>query len=216
MRYEIIPSGLDYVNTNARIIVVGKTPGSNQMATRIDNLSPKEVKKTRAFAGTIRTNLVKMLDYIGINRFLGIESCITLWVIDYEKYADFTSILKNCVKDTKKTKNPFISSIPRNMEKYPEIESEYKEGFAADCSKYINAKLWIALGSDVEQILQALQKAGVISSESIILTIPHPSGANAGRIAAFLGENVNAGTAENKARAYAQVCLQQMDALNKA
>ena len=183
------------------------------MSAEVEGLSPKEVKKTRAFAGGIRKNLVKMLDYIGINKFLGIDCCITLWGEDYEQNADFTSILKNCVMDTRNQRNPFISSIPLPMEKYPEIEEEFKKGFASDCREYSNAEIWVALGPDVETILKSLQDSGIISTESIILSIPHPSGANAGRVAAFLGQNDREGKAENRAREQAVICKDQMKRL---
>lgn len=110
---------------------------------------------------------------------------------------------------------PFISSIPLPMEKYPEIAEEFENGFYRDCSEYSNAILWFALGSDVEAILRSLQECGKIRADAIILSIPHPSGANAGRIAAFLGTNAKDGKAENKAREQAAECHAKMKALRE-
>ena len=212
MSYMIIPSDLDFVNKNAKVVIVGISPGRNQMNTEIKGLSPEEAKKTRSFAGSIRNNLVEMLDYIGINKYLGIDSCMTLWGEDYEQNADFTSVLKGCVMDTKK--NTFISSIPLPMKNYPEIEEEFNKGFARDCSDYSDVLIWVALGDTVETILKELQDSGKIKAESIILNIPHPSGVNAGKIKAFLGQNDKEGTSYNNAREKAIKCKEKMKRLS--
>ena len=60
-----------------------------------------------------------------------------------------------------------------------------KTGFAGDCSSYSKALLFVAMGDGVGTVLEHLKNEGVIAAD--IVVIPHPSGANNGRIAIFLG-----------------------------
>src|SRR5438876_9496719 len=81
----------DYVNPRAKVVVVGITPGFTQMdiAYRVarqallDGLSPLEVCKRvdsyASFAGTMRINLVAMLNGIGLPEALDIETSASLF-----------------------------------------------------------------------------------------------------------------------------------------
>lgn len=168
----------DYVNPEARVVIVGITPGKSQLEKSRENLSKKEIKRINAFAGNMRLNLIAMLDHVGINRLLGIESCKSLWEADFDK-VEMTSLLKEATfykgkmfKDTK-----LIS-------KSPKLQEMLKNGFVKDCISYTKAKLFVALGPNVLDVLNDLKEGGVINVP--IIAIPHPSGANAGRVAAFL------------------------------
>ena len=66
------------------MVIVGITPGNSQLKGECIDLDKREVKRINAFADSMRPNLVKMLDFIGVNILLGIESCRTLWEENFD------------------------------------------------------------------------------------------------------------------------------------
>ncbi len=81
---EIYYAPFDYINLDASIIIVGITPGWSQMEksfktiikelTKNNNFSLglKKVKSECSFAGSMRNNLIKMLDDLEVDRKLNI------------------------------------------------------------------------------------------------------------------------------------------------
>src|SRR5689334_17234620 len=81
----------DYVNPAARVVVVGISPGfvqwKNAMRAAQHGLREglplaallRAAKYTGAFSGAIRPNLVALLDSVGLQRWLGIASCASLF-----------------------------------------------------------------------------------------------------------------------------------------
>jgi hypothetical protein len=81
----------DWVNTSAKVMLVGITPGLHQATAALtearrslaDGLSPEEALRRAdavgSFSGPMRTNLVTMLDGIGLADALGIESTAQLF-----------------------------------------------------------------------------------------------------------------------------------------
>lgn len=72
-------AGFDYTNPEAEVVIVGITPGNNQLISSREGKSLKEIKRENAFAGNMRPNLIRMLDHVGVNRLLHIDSCCSLW-----------------------------------------------------------------------------------------------------------------------------------------
>jgi len=190
-----------YVNKDARVVLVGITPGNTQLQGNRAGKSPREIKRENAFAGGMRKNLVRMLDCIGINGVLGISTCATLWDYDFDK-VEMTSLLKDATYYKGKMFNN-ASAIFRSVK----LTQALNDGFAKDCRKYTSAVAFVALGDGVGSVLSKLKSDGVIHCE--VITIPHPSGANAGRVAIFLGQkDPSAGdAAENHAREQYQTAM---------
>ena len=84
----------DYVNPAARVVIVGITPGNSQLQGTREGLDSREIKRKYAFAGSMRPKMIEMLDHIGVNRLLNIETCQTLWDGDFDK-VEMTSLLKD-------------------------------------------------------------------------------------------------------------------------
>ncbi len=76
-RLTVVYAPFDYINRSARVVLVGVTPGWTQMhSSYVEARSGIEegkdtdailrrVKRVAAFSGSLRTNLVSMLDGIG-------------------------------------------------------------------------------------------------------------------------------------------------------
>ena len=74
---KIYYAPFDYVNFKAKIMIVGITPGLQQMLQSFqvinDGKSLKEVKDLSSFKGSMRTTLIKYLDELKINKKLKIK-----------------------------------------------------------------------------------------------------------------------------------------------
>ena len=184
-------SPFDYINTQAKIVIVGITPGTQQATNALikahDVLlsggsvhqAKFEAKVFASFSGTMRGNLIEMLDYIGIHRVLNIASSNELFD-DTSNLAHFTSVLRYPVLFNGKNYNGTPSMIST-----PFLQNQLNKWFRTECQSLPNA-IYIPLGPKVTEALQWLVKEGDLNTDKVIDGIPHPSGANAERINYFL------------------------------
>jgi hypothetical protein len=136
-------------------------------------------KQTGAFAGAMRPNLIGLLDHIGLHRWLGLASCDALFN-SAGHLVQTTSILRHPLfvdgKNYNGTPNMVRSSFLR-----AQIEAHFAEEARA-----LEKAVFVPLGAKVSEGLDWLAQRGVIPAERILHGLPHPSGANAERIAYFL------------------------------
>lgn len=178
------PTGFDYVNKEAEVVIVGITPGNSQLKDSREGMELREIKRKNAFAGSMRPNLVKMLDYVGVNCLLGIETCKTLWEEDFDK-VEMTSLLKEATYIVRKNGKKDMFKEVNLIAKSEKLTKMLESGFVKDCGSYNKAKLFIACGPKVYDKLQELKAEGIINAP--VIGIAHPSGANLGRISCYLG-----------------------------
>ncbi|MBR4654471.1 MAG: hypothetical protein IKO72_14015 [Kiritimatiellae bacterium] len=188
------PAGMDYVNPRAKVVIVGITPGNSQTKKPRDGKSKKEIKRENAFMGGMRNRLVKMLDAIGVNKFLDIKTCDTLWSDDFDK-VQMTSLLRDATSYRGKMYNGKPSILDTPM-----LRMALMDGFVKhDCRKCSAAELYVALGPTVEKVLAWLKAEGKLTAP--IVTIPHASGLNRERVAVFLKERTPKATDISELRA---------------
>jgi hypothetical protein len=182
----------DHVNPDARVVLVGITPGRQQavqallearrhlMSGRALEDVAKAAKETASFAGPMRTSLVDMLDHIGLQRWLGIGSTAEL----FGRRADlvhYTSALRYPVY----LNGDNYSGSP-NMIRQPLLRRSIETYLAAEVRALPRA-VWIPLGPAPASALALLAAEGHLDPRQILDGLPHPSGANGERIAYFLG-----------------------------
>jgi hypothetical protein len=182
----------DYVNSGAKIVIVGITPGRTQAANAIEALQSeftrskdwdkalKSAKVYASFSGPMRANLVAMLDFIGVNTLLWLQSTARLFE-DRSDLAHFTSALRYPVFVDGKDYSGAPSMVA-NAWLRPMVE----RWFGAEAAALRNA-LFVPLGPKVEEALGHLVSRGILSADRVVAGLPHPSGANAERISYFLG-----------------------------
>ena len=136
-------------------------------------------KAMASFAGPMRLNLISMLDTIGIPDRLGIHSTAELWA-SRNDLVQFTSVLRYPVFET--DENFGGNGLMRSRFLVAQVES----WFATEAQSLRNA-LFIPLGPAVLSVCTHLLTKGVIKENQILRGLPHPSGANAERIAYFMG-----------------------------
>jgi hypothetical protein len=190
-RIDIAYFPVGRVNVDAQVVIVGLTPGRQQMrnaliearrclragCSQADTLAA--VKVVASFSGPMRAPLVDMLDSIGINRLLGLQSTASLWD-DAARLAHFTSVLRFPVfidgKNYTGTPSMFTTPLLR----------EQLTDFAAQGATLRQA-IFVPLGQSVSRALEFAAERSGLDSNRVLVGLPHPSGANNERIAFFLG-----------------------------
>lgn len=133
----------------------------------------------------MRPNLISVLNYIGANHLLGIESCRSLWDDDFDE-VDMTSLLKEATYELKKDGSKIMFNDAKKIANSEKLTRMLEEGFVKDCTKYENDVLYVACGPGLYNMLKKFQTEGRIRGE--VVGISHPSGANTGRIQCYLGK----------------------------
>ncbi len=177
----------EIVNKNAKIFLVGITPGWSQThiayqtaKEAIESHLPeeqikKECKRNSRFAGSMRKNLIEMLDDLNLNQYLGITSCIQLFN-EREILLHTTSVIPYPVFI--KGKN-YTGSNPKILEH--KVLSSFVRKYFYEEVKLLPKAFYIPLGKAVEEILECMVQENILKSEQCLFGFPHPSGANGHR-----------------------------------
>lgn len=128
----------------------------------------------------MRPNLVGLLDCVGVNRWLGIRTCDEFFGVAAH-LVQTTSVLRNPVF----VKGENYNGTP-NMTRHPLLRAQLLEHFGEDAKALPNA-VFVSLGDKVAEALHFVSDQGLLDRSRILDGLPHPSGANAERIAYFLG-----------------------------
>ena len=183
----------DHMNPTARIAIVGLTPGLQQArnalsaaraalrrgASVID--AAAEAKVFASFSGPMRANLVAMLDQIGVARHLELASTALLWS-ERADLVHFTSALRYpvFVDGENWSGRPDALRIPSMR--------DWLLTYLGEELRSLHGALLVPLGPKVSALLNYLANQGIVDRSTILDGLPHPSGANAERIAYFLGQ----------------------------
>lgn len=140
----------------------------------------KECKRNSRFAGSMKRNLIEMLDELNLNKKLAIDSCSELFEAK-DELLHTTSIIPYPVFINNKN---YTGSNPKILD--DEVLYSYtKKYFYKEVKKMQNA-LIIPLGKAVEEVLEFMIDEGFIKKEQCLFGFPHPSGANGHRKKQFV------------------------------
>ena len=183
----------EFVNEDARIVLVGITPGKQQMLNALREArhqldlgrSDRDVlmaaKHVGGFSGEIRTHLVNLLDHIGIQHWLSISSCAELFGSS-ASLVQTASVLRNPVFFRRGDYNG-TPKIVRN-----ELLKEHLLSHFAKDIPALSKAVFIPLGKPVVDALAFLAEEGVLDPKRVLFGLPHPSPQNIERIKYFLGQ----------------------------
>ena len=136
------------------------------------NLIKQQCKINSRFAGSMRNNLIEMLDEHSLNWKLHIDSCSEPF--EEKDYLHHTTlIIPYPVFINNKNYTGSNSKIMDNEVLY----SFVKKHFYNEIEELSNT-LIIPLGKVVEEVLEQMIKENSIKKEQCLLGFPHPSGAN--------------------------------------
>jgi len=181
----------EWVNNAARVALVGITPGFTQMQlayeTARDGLENgdthsdvlRAVERTASFAGTMRANLTRMLDELGLPALLGIEGTARLFA-ERDDLLHSTSALRDPVFVQGRN---YTGSAPA-IDATPMLVEKIVTGLGPELAQVPDAVV-IPLGGAVERALRLLVIKGTLDADRCCFGFPHPSGANGHRTRIF-------------------------------
>ena len=182
----------EYLNSQAKVFIIGITPGFQQMSTAISTARKElelgtdieeiqyKCKVAGRFSGGLRKNIISMLDDIRLNETLNINSCLALFedkdyllhTVSLIPYPVFVKKQNYSGHTPKLIKSEFLMKYV-----YDNFIKELKD------IENFNDILIIPLGKAVEEVLYKLSEEGIINKRQILKGFPHPSGANVNRLA---------------------------------
>jgi len=181
----------DWINPSARIVILGITPGWTQMEIGCRTartalaegknleLAGRLAKQQASFAGSMRSNLVRMLDALGLPALLQIGSSGDLFghassllhTSSAIRYPTFVQSANYTGSNPPAAKSPFLLRVAREL-LVPELEAVPEAAI-------------VPLGRAVEDVLEALAAEGCFRGKRWLTGFPHPSGANGHRARIF-------------------------------
>jgi hypothetical protein len=182
----------EHTQRSARLVIVGITPGAQQARNSLlearrqllagtDHTTVLAAAKVfSSFSGPMRANLVAMLDYIGLNRWLGIPTTAAVWDTRSD-LVHFTSALRYPVYVDGKN----YAGTP-SMTATPILRDLLARCLGEEALTLPDA-IWVPLGPKATEGVLWLVREGLLKNQQVLAGLPHPSGANAERIAYFLG-----------------------------
>jgi hypothetical protein len=186
---------IDWRNHEARLAVVGVTPGFTQMeiAVRVarrellagadPGTACRRAKYAASFAGAMRQNLVRMLDGLNLSEFLGCTAGALFATSSYLLHA--TSAI--CFPVFVDGEN-YTGSRPR-LVRSPFMMKYVRERLAPELASLRRAA-FLPLGKAVEEALRLLEAEALIPAGRTLYGFPHPSGANGHRTRQYEGSKL--------------------------
>jgi hypothetical protein len=188
---EMYYAPFEYVNEQAKVVIIGITPGLNQMEKSYstvlnsknmevnDETILSQVKNNSSFEGTMRKNLVQMLDELQLHEYLNITSTMELFSNE-SQLVHTTSVISYPVF----YKGENYSGSTPNMLTNEILKKYVTEHFTYELTQ-IEQPLLIPLGAKVSKVLDDLVQKKMVDSKLILNGFPHPSGANGSRKKTF-------------------------------
>lgn len=183
----------DHIETKARLVVVGITPGLTQAVNALKAAAAAtrkgldleaalaEAKLTASFSGgAIRNNLVAMLDEIGVARHFGVTTTADMFRPG-STAVHFTSALRYPVF----IKGKKYNGAP-NMLTTPVLRRQIDSHLVEE-AKALPHAIWLPLGAKANAAVMHLANRGYLDHKLVLSGMPHPSGENGERVAVFLG-----------------------------
>jgi hypothetical protein len=195
-QYELQYIPFEHVNRDARLVIVGITPGNTQLdlaygraqellkAGRPEAEILIEVKKTGAFGGSsMKPNLLKMLRHFQFEKLLGIDDVDTLWG-DNADLLHSTSVVPHAAF---KSGERFNGSFEEIMDS-PLLKQCFLDCFVPSVREISRSALFVALGPCPQAALDWCVSEGALRREQVLGSFCHPSSAGGSTTRYYLRE----------------------------
>lgn len=190
---QIVYAPFDWINESARVVVCGITPGKDSMTNALMaardalragkslQVASMRAKRTGMFSN-MRGTLGSMLDELGLNRILGIETTRELFGDDGE-HRDMVQ-LTSCVRYPVFVNGKNYSGHTPKLMKSPILVRFIDDVLGAELQRLKDA-LIVPCGDAVDGALRHLAARGIISEDHCLFGFPHASGSNGHRLKFF-------------------------------
>ena len=189
--FAIYYAPLDYINPEAKVVLLGITPGWTQMESAYQEARRalleeahrdedcRRAKSRASFAGPMRRNLIQMLNYIDLHEALGLGTCAELFGSASAQLHTTSALRYPVFVDGKNYSGhrPELLRVPIFREI---IHTDLQEELAQ-----VPDALVIPLGSCVNAVVEELVSNSMLERRRCLIGFPHPSGLNGHRIAQF-------------------------------
>ena len=192
---EILWAPFDFANRDARLVIVGVTPGPTQArrsyravrAAVAKGENPEadleRIKAEASFRGNvIEPNLKSILEHSGLAERAGIEDIDNLWTKEASK-VHFTSTIRYPTFINGRLFNNQIDSL-----EHPELRKYVETYLAEELADVPTNAAIVALGRKGPRIVRHAAKAAGIDSRRVV-ALPHPSGSATGAVRDFLSKS---------------------------
>ena len=194
--YEVFYIPFEHVNRRARLVIVGITPGMNQLemayaeAQRLLHLGINHaeileaVKTLAAFGGeAMRPNLLRMLRHFNFAKMLEISDEANLWD-GASALLHSTSVVPHAAfKNGKMFSGSFDEII-----KVRALRERFENDFVPTLSELADDALYVALGKTPYDALKHCVGLAVIRENQLLGALAHPSRSGGSQVAVYLGE----------------------------
>ena len=188
----------EHVVPTAKIVIVGITPGAEQARNALLEVRrallggashPDALARAKVFAsfsGPMRNALVAMLDHVGVHRRLGIAGAGSLWST-HAHLVHFTSALRFPVFRGGENYRGSPSML-----RTPLLRTQLDDGLAEE-GRVLAHAIWVPCGPKAAEAVNEIVRRRHLAADRVLDGMPHASGANAERIAYFLGRSSKEG-----------------------
>jgi hypothetical protein len=195
-RVEVFYVPFEHMNLEAKLVIVGISPGPNQMTLAYDAVQARlktglpqdfvlaRAKREGSFGGpTMRPNLVKMLNFFGIPDLLNIAKAEDLWGTAWTDL-QATSIVPHAAF---RNGEPFALGFDEVLASKP-FKETFEHDFAATLPLLSPQARYIALGPTPLAALEWCSQRGLIKASQILGAFAHPSSNGGSQVPVYLGE----------------------------
>lgn len=179
---------VDWVNRTASVMLVGITPGHYQATMAIaearrcllsrqsSNTALRRANKVAAYSGPMRRNLVSMLDGIGLQEALCLDTTDQLFTTGHRRVACVSAISYPVFVGGRN----YTGHTPP-LSRDPLVRSLVVASLGAQVGMVRDA-LVIPLGKAAQDAVELLIDEELLEPDRCLLGFPHPSGVFAGRL----------------------------------
>ncbi|WP_034641269.1 hypothetical protein [Chitinilyticum aquatile] len=194
--YELRYIPFEYVNQYAQLVIVGITPGNNQLSlayskaqqliqqNRSEDEILREIKMAAAFGGSVmRPNLLKLLRHFRFDRLLGINDVETLWGVNAH-LLDSTSVIPHV---TFKAGKMFAGSFNEILGS-PLLSECFLDCFVPSVCEMPKEAMFVGLGPCPQAALEWCVNEGMLQQKQVLGAFCHPSSAGGSTTRYYLRE----------------------------
>jgi hypothetical protein len=189
--YDVFYVPFELINPDAKLALVGITPGPRQMAKAYivaqqairAGLSNEEVllnaKQAAAFDG-MRDRINVMLDHFEIPRHLGIPGAASLWNTYFKDFQPI-SVIPNAAFASGPFNGPFSEVLDVSL-----LLHQFEKIFIPSIEKLGSRTIYIAMGPIADEALRWCAARGVIMENQLLGYFPHASPSSGSQFAYFM------------------------------
>ena len=187
--FSVVYAPLDHINPGARIVLAGLTPSWRQtqaayaahaeLAGHDEEHAGFEIKRRAAFCGSMRANVIEMLDALSVHSCLGMDSTEALFGAQAHAL-HATHVLRYPVFKGGKS---YSGQNPRPAG-HAFLRAMLERVCAPELERVPDA-LIVPLGKAAEEGLEHLSELGLLNRQRWLRGFPHPSAANGRRKTEF-------------------------------